>query len=479
MNRIATPMVLRSMLSGGARLACGLFSTTLIASVSALMIAPAGAQVCEPAHSAVLLADDPGAGDQMGDSCALHGSTAILGAPSDDGSAGTNSGSAYIFIRQGNTWLQQARLRPVNGGAFDRFGQAVDIDFDTAIVGAPFRDEGASDAGAAYIFDRLGSTWLESAKLLPPNPQANMHFGSSVAVSGDTAIVGASGYEHQSGDAGIAHVYTRSGGAWTLQDTLIPQDRAGFRSFGRRVALDDDTAAVLAIGSSGDRIRLYIFQRVGDTWFQRQRIDIPNQDPSFSDLALDGDTIMLSNWVADSLRGVAWVYRRGFDGLWFLEATLTPQDDTPGLLFGASIALDGNLALAGAPSDDIQVLEGGSAFLFVRTGATWTQQARLLPPTPESEANFGLSCGLSGNRAVVASPFFDIAETNAGAGFVYELGCGICPADMTGDGIADGDDYFTFLDLFASSHPAADLTGDGVVDADDYFFFLDLFTQGC
>jgi hypothetical protein len=180
-----------------------------------------------------LLAAD-GWNDQFGSSVAVSADTALIGAPFDQTIAGDMAGSVYVFVRSGGTWTLQQRLMPSDGSPNAEFGQAVALQGDTAVVGAPGEDTSHGvNVGSAYVFVRSGATWTQQQKLLPPSPQGLEQFGGSVALSGDTAIVG-----QAKEVGGAAHVFVRAGGTWTLQQTLEPFF-AGY--FGVAVALSGDT----------------------------------------------------------------------------------------------------------------------------------------------------------------------------------------------------------------------------------------------
>ena len=210
-------------------------------------------------QQAYLKASNTGAGDYFGISVAVSGDTVIVGAIGEDSSTtGVNStpnesaiyaGAAYVFVRSGTTWSQQAYLKASNTGAGDYFGLSVAVSGDTVIVGAPHEDssttgvnstpnESATDAGAAYVFVRSGTTWSQQAYLKASNTGAGDGFGWSAAVSGDMVVVGA--YHEDSSttgvnstpnesatDAGAAYVFVRSGTTWSQQAYLKASNTGG------------------------------------------------------------------------------------------------------------------------------------------------------------------------------------------------------------------------------------------------------------
>ena len=150
-----------------------------------------------------------------------------------------------MFVRSGGAWTQQAKLTASDAAADDRFGISVAVAGDTAVVGAFLDDTLAgTDAGSAYVFVRSGGAWTQQAKLTASDAAADDPFGDSVAVAGDTAVVGALDDTLAGTDAGSAYVFVRSGGAWTQQAKLTASDAAADDQFGYSVAVAGDTAVV-------------------------------------------------------------------------------------------------------------------------------------------------------------------------------------------------------------------------------------------
>ena len=153
-----------------------------------------------------ILASDKQTGDLFGYSVSISGDTALVGGYGED-TGGADVGAAYIYQYNGSTWVEQAKLQANDKQAGDLFGYSVSISGDTVVVGAHGEDTGGSNAGAAYIYQYNGSTWLEQAKLQASDKETNDWFGRSVSISGDTAIVGAR-YEDTGGkDAGAAYIF--------------------------------------------------------------------------------------------------------------------------------------------------------------------------------------------------------------------------------------------------------------------------------
>ena len=186
------------------------------------------------------------------------------GAGSDDGAP--DAGAAYVFARNGSIWSHQAYLKPTVGEANDYFGSSVSISNDTIVVGAFGEDANGTDAGAAYVFVRDGSSWWQQSHFTAFNAGPGDYFGSSVSISDDTIVVGAYGDDSNGSDAGAAHVFVREGGGWNQHAFLTAFDAAPGDYFGRSVSISNDTIVVGAFGedsNGSDAGAAYVFVRDG------------------------------------------------------------------------------------------------------------------------------------------------------------------------------------------------------------------------
>ncbi len=384
-----------------------------------------------------LTAGDGGAGDQFGYSVALSGDTALVGANLDDKQAptdnSTDAGSAVVFIRNGTEWTQQAKLMADDEfGANDWFGNSVALDGDTALVGAVFDDTSTSpDVGSAYVFTRNGSVWSQQAKLTAADGAADDLFGYSVALSGDTALVGARLDDAPGAvDIGSAYVFIRSDAVWTQQAKLTARDGATVDQFGNSVALDGDTALVGAFQpgpQDADVGAAYVFARSGDVWTQQAKLTA--DDAAYGHLfghsvALSGDTALVgavgSNAPTANFAGSAYVFTRS-GNVWMHQAKLNAGDAAPGDQFGHSVALVGNTAVVGAPFDDAPTqIDVGSAYVFTRSGTGWTPRVKLTASDGRENDQFGYSVAVSGVTALVGAYLDDSAVSgNADVGSAY------------------------------------------------------------
>ena len=192
-------------------------------------------------------ADEQPANDYFGASVTLDGDTVLVGA-SWNGDDGNNSSLVYVFTRSDTAWSQQAKLTAEDAAAKDLYCVSVVLNGDTALVGTHYGD--GNKSGTAYVFTRSGTAWSRQAKLTAGDAAEDDHFGISVALNGDTALVGAPYDDDGGSDSSSAYVFTRSGTAWSLQAKLTAGDAAADDGFGRSVALDGDSALVGAWGHS-------------------------------------------------------------------------------------------------------------------------------------------------------------------------------------------------------------------------------------
>ncbi len=469
------------------------------------------------AQQAYLKASNTGNSDAFGWAVAASGDTVVVGALAEDSnSAGVNgneadnsiaeAGAAYVFVRSGTTWTQQAYLKASNPGPNDQFGNAVAISGDTIVVGAYAEssnatgvngneaDNSAVSSGAAYVFVRPsgGSTWTQQAYLKASNTGANDLFGWSVAVSNNTVVVGAYGERSTSvgvngneanndaSKAGAAYIFERSGTTWTQQAYLKASNTGANDEFGQSVGVSGDTVVVgawledsNAAGVNGNEAdnsaaqtgAAYIFERSGTTWTQQAYLKASNSgagDAFGESVAVSGDTIVVSaigeasnatgvngNQADNSAAGAGAVYvfvRPSGGTTWTQQAYLKASNPGVGDDLGTSLALSDDTVVAGTFREDSiatgvngngadnSAMDSGAAYVFLRTGTTWTQQAYLKASNTGANDRFGWSVAVSGETVVVGAYQEDSNATgvngdqannsafNPGAAYIFAVG---------------------------------------------------------
>ena len=325
-----------------------------------------------------IVADGLASLDRFGRSVAIDGDTALIGADGDD-TGGADAGAAYIFTRSDTGWSQQAKIVADGGSPSDYFGGAVAIDGDTALIGAVGDDTGGADAGAAHIFTRSDAGWGRQEKLVGAGLGPSDRFGRSVAIDGDTALIGADGDDTGGADAGAVYIFTRSNTGWSQEGSKIQAtDKQGDDHFGGSVAMDGDT---LLIGAAGDDTRgadagaAYIFTRSDTGWSQEEKLigaGLGPADRFGHSVAIDGDTVFIGavgDDVGGNNAGAVYIFTRSNTG-WSQEAKIHSKDQKDFGRFGRSVAIDGDTALIGAEVDG----SAGSAYIFTRSNTGWSQE---------------------------------------------------------------------------------------------------------
>jgi hypothetical protein len=386
-----------------------------------------------------LTASDAAADDWFGNSVSVSGDTAIIGAYVDD-DAGSQSGSAYVFTRSGDTWIQQAKLTASDATAYDQFGVRVSLDGDTAIVGAFLDDDAGSRSGSAYVFVRSGTIWTQQAKLTASDAAAGDYFGVWVSVDGDTAIVGAQYNDDNGTNSGSAYVFTRSGGTWSEQAKLTASDAAAEDHFGHSVAFSGDTAIVGAQYNDDNGTNsgsAYVFTRSGGTWSEQAKLtasDAAAEDHFGHCVSFNGDTAIVGAYANDdngTNSGSAYVFTRS-GGTWSEQAKLIASDAAAEDYFGSSVSVDGDTAIVGAQYNDDHGTNSGSAYVFTRSGGTWSEQGKLTASDAAAEDYFGRSVSVDGDTVILGANFDDDGGTNSGSAYVFQRS----PASIsTGGGV--------------------------------------------
>jgi len=316
----------------------------------------------------------------FGCSITLSGYTALIGAQFED----NYKGAAYVFTRSGATWIQQAKLMASDGAVEDRFGNAVSLYGDTALIGAKGDADYGTNTGSVYVFTRNGTNWTQQAKLLASDGAEQDGFGFSVSLSGDTALIGAWHDDDKASDSGSAYVFTRTDTNWMQQAKLLASNGAVNDYFGEVVSLDGDTAFIGA--SSKDST--YVFTRTGNTWTQKQELSSVGWHFSIS-----GDTALITHNKYPYQPSVYVFTRTG--NTWTKQTEFVASDSS--LSFGNSVSLSGDTALIG----DTHGL--GAAYVFTHIENTWTQQYKLLASDGYEGDNFGTLVFLDGNIALIAA----------------------------------------------------------------------------
>jgi hypothetical protein len=343
-----------------------------------------------------LAASDSASGDSFGISVAVSGNRVISGADGYDGN-GNSSGAAYIHAYSGGTWIEKALLTASDGGSGDHFGYSVALDDDVAVVGAYGDDDRGGEAGAAYVYHRDGEDWFEEAKLTASDGGAGDQFGYSVAVDDGVIVIGAYGDDDNGNSAGAAYVFRYNGGTWVEEAKLTALDGVASDLLGFSVGVSGD---VIVLGAYGD-----------------------------DDLG--------------SASGAAYVYR--YDtSTWVEEAKLRASDGAAGRLFGAAVTVAGSVIAVGAYGDNQNGNESGSAYVFRDSNGVWGQEVKLVASDASAGADFGYAVAASHDVVLVGA----LAAGGRGAAYSYRRQTSVPGGWVEESKLVAGDgasgDYFGF-----------------------------------
>jgi hypothetical protein len=371
------------------------------------------------------VASDGAAGDYFGGSVAIDGSTIVVGASGDDDGA-DRSGSVYVLRTTdgGATYVELAKLTASDPEVAAYFGRSVAIDGDTIVVGSPYDDDAGSQSGSVYVF-RTSNGWATHTEieLTAADTAPGDLFGFSVAIDGNTIVVGTS-------NADAVYVFRTTDGGATYDELakLTASDAAEGDWFGRHsVAIDGDTIVVSAGGGQA----AYVFRTSdgGATYGQVAKLTASD---SFGDsVAIDGNTIVVGAHGDDDASGCtdkycnsgsAYVFRTSDGGATYDElAKLTASDAAEGDNFGWSVAIDGGTIVVGAYLDDDAGSGSGSAYVFRTTdgGVTYGQVAKLTASDGAASDYFGYSVAISGGTVVVGAKWDDDAGDFSGSAYLF------------------------------------------------------------
>jgi len=393
--------------------------------------APATAAVAAttaPQHRLVATPRERGA--HFGHAVAQSQSSLVIGSPGHQ-----PGGAVYIFEGTGSSMKQQL-LAPPFLQKYDAFGDHVAIDNDLALVTAPYRKIAGAE-GFVFTFKQTPQGWVQSGSPMhAPGSAQPDRFGSAIALSGASLLVGAP-ERHTGGriGQGAAYIFQREGEVWTSHGPpLVASDGQAEDRFGLEVALDQDLAIVSAVDRNVDGHKhagaVYVFERTALGWTQRQVLTAQDGDADEyfgSAIAVSGNSLLISSYlhtVGTSFRQGA-VYPFFKDGAeWIAGPILTASDGGDDDRFGYAIAMDGNRAIIG----DIPYKTGhrsnrGAAYVFERHGRAWLQKGDPIEATDGNASDdFGTALSIRGTTAVIgASQQGPEAEDNPGAAYMLRL----------------------------------------------------------
>jgi len=348
-------------------------------------------------------------------SLSMSGDYVLVGAFAEDSGSGVTSGAAYIYHRDplNDSWDTGSKLVPGNLQSLDAFGLRTAIDGDFALISAANKDVGDTngvvmpDAGTVYIYQKnTNGDWSNQTQLFAPDAQANDLFGSGVAVKGDYFIVGARG---KNSNAGSAYVYYRDpiNNNWNSVATLSAPDLTANDNFGTSVAISDQYAVVGASGDVGYG-RIFVYARTDvNTWSAPTILrspDVKSGEVFGAQLAIDGDYIIVGDPYDYSTSnvfqaGAAYIFQRTGSNSWDNVTKLVSTTSNTRTLFGVSVDIENDYAVVGAYAANSSA---GGAYIFHRTSDanTWSSAVMITPDDAQLNDYFGHSVAING--AIVA-----------------------------------------------------------------------------
>jgi hypothetical protein len=352
-------------------------------------------------------------GAELGYSQALDGALIALGSPGES----LQTGAVYVrSCAIGNCSAAQ-RLAAVDLLAGDQFGSSVALSGNTLAIAAS-----GQNPGAVYVYVFNAGQWALQARLVAPDGALSAGFGSALALQGERLLIGAGRADNR---RGAAYVYARSGNIWLQRQRLAAAAAQAGDSFGYAVALDGDTALIGAPGRAGltpgsfSLGAVYAFVDELGIWSQQALLLAAagaNGDRLGSAVSLDGDLALLGAPLAANAAGSAYLFQRSA-GQWSELAQLGAVGVLPGDRFGWSLALAGDLAVVGAPYTEASC---GAGYLFRPLVGNWVE----VPGATVGDRAFGHLLGWSvandGQRWLLGAPGFGGAAEHRGAAYWFD-----------------------------------------------------------
>ena len=423
-------------------------------------------------HNTKLTASDGALNDYFGWQVAFSNLVAVIGAPFDD-DLGDNSGAAYTFRWDGDSWNEEHKFLASDGEAEDRFGSDVAVSGDAALIGAAGHIF-ATGPGSAYVFRYNGTAWSQEQQLVPSDGQIQDFFGNAVSLNGNVALIGAIYSDDNGPSSGAAYVFRYDGTTWIEEQKLLASDGELVDLFGASVAVSRDVAVVGAIwdDDNGDRSgSAYVFRYDGATWTQEAKLlasDGDVDDHFGSRVAVDGNRVLVGVLSDDDFgesSGSAYVFRNE-DQTWIQEQKLLPSDPQDLDRFGSSVWVNGQMIVVGASGND----PGGAAYVF-RLEGSWFEDEKLVAPDAGFNDHLGSSVAAVPGAVLIGAPRDNIVLDDEGSAYVFGIPC---PADCAdNDGVVGISDFLELLSQWTLVGSSCDLDGSGVgINA-----FLDLLSN--
>lgn len=399
-----------------------------------------------------ILPNDAAMEDQFGGSVAIEGQTILVGAKSADTSGGMHAGAAYVFTRgklPASAWSQQAKLIAQDGAINDNFGTSLTLFKNMALIGAPGDDTmaGGADAGSAYVFLRTGTNWTQQAKLEMEGAASSNYFGLSVALSKDTAVIGVPGFDDFTTNQGCAVVFKLAKGQWKQATQLARTPAAEDDFMGQSVAISGSIIGVGAPGapsgmSNPNRGAVYTYKLNRGVWTPLWALQPPIAGPQAScgyAVAMDRNILIAGAPYEDTAAGTGagGAYLYTFDPRSnYSEKLLSAGNSKAGAETGTSVAIHQNTIIVGAPLDDTPgSTDAGRAFILTRVKNAWFLETTLRRSPGMANDYFGQAVAISRDYVLVGVPGAQVSgKAAAGMGISYR---------RSQSGVFNSNDFFS------------------------------------
>ena len=384
-----------------------LWATLLVSLVASCFSFTSSAQ-----HLTKIIPDEGGILDNFGQSIAMSGDRIIVGAPFKD-SHTTDTGAAFIFERQDSIWIQKQTLTASNDTKDTRFGQSVSIHHDLAIASSLPEER-------AIVFEYNGSTWEEVMELKPFNNAPAKNFGKSVAITDDFAFV-SSGEDLVTQNAGAVYVYQRQAdGTWAPFQKLFASNRIKFGLFGFFIDVHGDDLAIGSPRTNGDVAAVYVYKWTGKEWIEKDILYTPTEFTVGNEqVDIHEDHLIVGvprSIEIERYAGAAFIYDR-VDGQWAEPEKELVNEGRIMNYFGSAVAINNDYAVIGATHYNSTVKETGVAIVYEQQQGNWEESYRIIPFDAAEKDRFGADADMSGGFVAVSTIFDD--DLGGGSGAVY------------------------------------------------------------
>ncbi|MFT4660775.1 MAG: hypothetical protein ACI8XB_001043 [Patiriisocius sp.] len=361
----------------------------------------------------------------------VHGDYAIVGAFGDD-TNGSQSGAAYIFERCGSEWIELQKLIPSDNVASDRYGRGVAIWGDFAIVGAPYDDDKGNNSGSAYVYQLIDGVWEFDQKLTALDGSGSDWYGWTVSIWEDYVLIGAQNDYGAVAFSGSAFIYKKVNDVWTFQTKLLAPDAGVFDNFG--LSLDIRNGYVIIGADENDNVDLdtgaaYIYKNVNDSWNFEMKLIASNfaEDDKFGhDVAISDSMAVVCSLNNDTLvndAGAVYVFKNQGSGVWIEDDILISPETIVSENFGISVDFNEQFLIAGTTTGFGLAFQTGSTYLHTYNGTSWEYEQKIFANDGDHADFYGAGSSMHGSTIMIGAMGDDSNGGNAGSAYMYHVEC--------------------------------------------------------